>query len=79
MPKRSTLAAILVSLSALFGLAGASAAKDTPKRDACFNSCQATREACCRQAWGKRDYGSCNETCYWEVERCDNKCRQIYD
>ena len=74
MPKRTKLA-VVVCVSALFGLAGASVAKDTPKRDACFNACTATYVECCRHG----DYATCHGRCYSESNRCADGCRQIYD
>jgi hypothetical protein len=74
MLKRTKLA-VVVCVPALFGLAGASVAKDTPKRDACFNACTATYVECCRHG----DYATCHGRCYSESNRCADRCRQIYD
>jgi hypothetical protein len=74
MPKRTKLA-VVVCVSALFGLADASVAKDTPKRDACFNSCTVTYVECCRHD----DFATCHGHCYSESNRCADRCRQIYD
>ena len=74
MPKRTNFA-VVVCVSALFGLAGASVAKDTPKRDACFNACTATYVECCRHG----DFATCHGRCYSESNRCADRCRQIYD
>ena len=74
MPKRTKLA-LVVCVSALFGLAGASVAKDTPKRDACFKACTATYVECCRHG----DFATCHGRCNSESNRCADRCRQIYD